>query len=209
MHVTADGIDSNGHESSSLMNLGFVCERWIDTFEYGVAMGKRHLEPTVQPTTAYSGGSVMIWTGISLNGRTALVVVPGNLNGRLYIDEILGPHVVPYLCQMGQNAIFQDDNARPHRARIVDNFLQLNGVQRLEWPPMSPDLSCIEHLWDILGRAVNKHINQHTRLSDLQRLLLPKRAAINISQRQIQRLVNSMRRRLNECGVNLGGYTHY
>ena len=86
--------------------------------------GERHLEPTVQPTTAYNGGSVMIWAGISLKGRTALVVVPGNLNGRRDIDEILRPHVVPYLRQKGQNAIFQDDNARPHCARIVDNFLQ-------------------------------------------------------------------------------------
>ena len=72
---------------------------------------------------------------------------------------------------------------------------------------MSPDLSCIEHLWDNLGRALNKHINQHTPLADLQRLLLQEWAAI--PQRQIQQLVNSMRRRLNECRVNLGGYTHY
>ena len=68
---------------------------------------------------------------------------------------------------------------------------------------MSSDLSCIEHLWDILGQAVNKHINQHTRLADVQRLLLQD------PQRQEQRLVNSMRRRLNECRVNLGGYAHY
>ena len=104
---------------------------------------------------------------------------------------------------MSQNAIFQDDNARPHRARIVVNFLQLNDVQQLEWPLMSPDLSCIEHLWDILGRAVNKHINQHTRLADLQRLLLQEWAAISL--RQIQRLVKQMRKRLNECRMNLGG----
>ena len=136
--------------------------------------GERHFKPTVQPPTAYNSGSV----GISLNGRTALVVVPGNLYGRRYIDETLRPHVVPYLRQMGQNAVFQDDNARPHRARIVDNFLQLNGVQRLEWPPMSPDLSCIEHLWDIFGRAVNNHINQHTRLANLQGLPLQEWAAI-------------------------------
>ena len=167
----------------------------------------RYLEPTVQPTTAYNDGSVMIWAGISLNGRTALAVVPGYLNGQRYIDEILRPHVVPNLRQMGQNVIFHVDNARPHRARIVDNFFQLNVVKRLEWPPMSPDLSCIEHLWDILGGAVNEHINQLIRLADLQRLLLQEWAAI--PQRQIQRLVNSMRRRLNEFIVNLGGYTHY
>ena len=40
VHDTADGIDSNGHKSSSLMNPEFVCERWIDASEYGVAAGR-------------------------------------------------------------------------------------------------------------------------------------------------------------------------
>ena len=55
--------------------------------------------------------------------------------------------------------------------------------------------------------AVHPLINQHKRLADIQRLLLQEWPAI--PQRQIQRLVNSMRRRLNECRVNLGGYTYY
>ena len=105
--------------------------------------GKRHLEQTVQPTTAYRGGSVLIWSGINLNGRTALEIVPGNLNGRRYINKILRPHGVQYLRRMGQDAFFQDNNVRLHRARIVDNFLLLNCVPRLAWPQMSPDLSCI------------------------------------------------------------------
>ena len=41
-------------------------------------------------------------------------------------DEILRPHVVPFLRPVVNNGIFQDDNARPHRARIVDGFLQAN-----------------------------------------------------------------------------------
>ena len=144
----------------------------------------------------------MVWAGISSNGRTPLLVVPGNLTGvgtlMKFIDHMLYSISVRWA---------RDDNARPHRARIVDDFLRQNDVERLEWPPMSPDLSCIEYLWDILGRAVNKRINQQTRLADLQRLLQQEWAVI--PQIQIQRLVNSMRRRLNECHVYRGVYTHY
>ena len=40
VHDTADGNDSYGHESSSLMNPGFVCERWMDASEYDIATGR-------------------------------------------------------------------------------------------------------------------------------------------------------------------------
>ena len=64
--------------------------------------------------------------GLGRNNSTwqDLVIVDGNLNSRRYIDEILRPVVVPYVQNMGQGALFQDDNARPHRARIVDAYLQ-------------------------------------------------------------------------------------
>ena len=149
----------------------------------------------------------MVWAGVTADRRTDLVVVPGILTGQRYIDEILRPHLVPFLCPMGINGIFQDDNARPHRARIVDGFLQANNARRLEWPAMSPDLSCIEHVWDVLGRAVQKRMTEQSTMADLRRFLGEEWQ--RIPQATIRKLVFSSRKRLIKCRDNRGGYTHY
>ena len=82
----------------------------------------------------------MVWAAISATAKMDLVFIDGNLNGQRSIDEVLTPHVLPCLCQMPvADPIFQDDNARPHRARIVDDFYRVNNVNRIDWPAMSPD----------------------------------------------------------------------
>ena len=167
---------------------------------------ERHLELNVQPMTAYNGVSVMVLAGISTN-KTYFFVVPDTPNGHRYINEILRPNVVPYLRQLGPNSIFKDDNARPHRARMVDDFLRQDGVVRMNWPPVSPDLACIAHICGILWRAVNKRITQQPRLADIPGMLRQEWGLK--TQQQLQRLVYSKRRRLTECNVHRGGYTNY
>ncbi|GFX61886.1 transposable element Tcb2 transposase [Trichonephila clavipes] len=49
-------------------------------------------------------------------------------------------------------AVFQQDNARPHVAKTVKSYLDSQKVQLLPWPAYSPDMSPIEHEWDIVGR---------------------------------------------------------
>ncbi|GFU67322.1 uncharacterized protein TNCV_3556481 [Trichonephila clavipes] len=47
-------------------------------------------------------------------------------------------------------AIFQQDNARLHTARVAQDFLR--HFQTLPWPTRSPDLSSVKHVWDQLKR---------------------------------------------------------
>jgi len=75
----------------------------------------------VRQVDRFGGGSVMVWAGITHNFRTELVHIPGNLNAVHYRDDILQRHVLPFLNQ--HNGVFQQDNARPHIARVCRNFL--------------------------------------------------------------------------------------
>ena len=53
----------------------------------------------------------------------------------------------------------------------VDDFLRTRNVNRIDWPAVSPDLSCIEHVWDVLGRAVSVRLELNSTLQDLWRFL--------------------------------------
>ncbi|GFV01157.1 DDE_3 domain-containing protein [Trichonephila clavipes] len=51
-----------------------------------------------------------------------------------------------------QGQFFQHDNARPHRARVAQNFLR--HFNTLPWPARSTDLSPVEHVWNQLKRQM-------------------------------------------------------
>ncbi|GFU54563.1 protein GVQW3 [Trichonephila clavipes] len=55
----------------------------------------------------------------------------GTLTDQLYVDDILRSHVGSFLNGLPR-AIFQQDNARPHTARVVQDFLR--HFQTLSWP---------------------------------------------------------------------------
>ena len=83
--------------------------------------GERYADACVTEVDRYGGGSVMVWGAISFHHRSRLVVVPGNLNGMRYRDEILAPVVVPLMNANRGLTLFQQDNARCHTARTFSS----------------------------------------------------------------------------------------
>ncbi|GFT30248.1 transposable element Tcb2 transposase [Trichonephila clavipes] len=54
----------------------------------------------------------------------------GTVTGLRYRDETLDPYVRPYAAAIGNDFILMDDNARLHRARIVEEYLEDHGLER-------------------------------------------------------------------------------
>ncbi|GFW93699.1 transposable element Tcb2 transposase [Trichonephila clavipes] len=162
--------------------------------------GKRYNSPhTVLRHTARTAG-VMVWGVITYDNRSTLIVMRVSLTGQRYVDDILRPHVGPFLNGL-PGSIFQQDNALPHSERAVQDFLR--HFQTLPWPARSPDLSPVEHVWDRLKRQMSSFHSVH----DLE--LAVQDLWAHLPQDNIRCLINSMPDRVATYIAAGGGPTRY
>ncbi|GFX83819.1 transposable element Tcb2 transposase [Trichonephila clavipes] len=170
--------------------------------------GTRNNPAKGRERSQYRRAGWMVWSGISIGGRTDLHIIRnGTLTGRRYADEILRPHVIPYAGAIGDSFAFQDDIARPHRARLVENMLEAETIQRMEWPACSLDLNPIEHVRDMLGRRIAARPRPPATVRDLEIALLEEWNSI--PQSLIDNLIVSV---ANRCAAVLavrGDHTPY
>ncbi|GFS66495.1 transposable element Tcb2 transposase [Trichonephila clavipes] len=144
---------------------------------------------TVLRHTARTAG-VMVWGAIAYDSRSTLNVTRGTLTGERYVDDILRPHVGPFLNGLPR-AIVQQDNTRPHTARVAQDFLR--HFQTLPWPSRSPDLSPIEHVWYQLKRQIPSCHSVHDLELSVQDLWF------HLPQDNIRCLINLMPDRVAAC----------
>ena len=168
--------------------------------------GELYSDVNVKEHDRYGGGSVMACAAVTLLRHTPLQFIAENLNSQRYVDEVMRPMVLPFLKQIGQGAMFQDDNARPHRGHIANDFVRVNNINRMDWPTSSPALSPIETLWDELDRRTYRD-NPPQIIPQLRHRLAKEWQTI--PQATIRRCVGSMRKRCQKCVNARGGHTSY
>ena len=130
---------------------------------------ERFASPCVQEVESYGGGSVMMWAAISYDSKTELVHALGNLTDVRYRDKILQPHLMHVIDR--QRRLFQQDNARPHTARVTMDYLEQNNINIIPWPSESPYLNPIEHLCDHLDKHVLQRQHPLQALGQLRQML--------------------------------------
>ncbi|GFW90095.1 transposable element Tcb2 transposase [Trichonephila clavipes] len=142
----------------------------------------------------------MVWGAIAYDSRSTLIVMRGTLTGQRYVNDILRPHVGPFLNGL-PGAIFQQDNARPHTARVAQDFLC--HFQTLPWPAFSPDLFPVEHVRDQLKRQIASCHSVHGLELAVQDLWA------HLPQDNITCLINSKPNRVVACIAAGGDPTRY
>ena len=120
--------------------------------------------------------------------------------------QLLSGHLQPYAQALGPDFIFMDDNAPCHRARKVRTWMTQQQITFMEvWPPQSPDLNPIEHVWDLLGRLMDD--KKPKNLRELESRLVEEWK--KISAIEIQKLIATMPDRIQAVLANKGGHTKY
>lgn len=162
--------------------------------------------PTVPKCDRYAP-KVHVYAGINVKGVSDPIIIPPNttVDATVYTEDVL-PSLIAFSKQsLGRNHVFQQDGAKPHTARVTRQWLADSADVGEHmgpdiWPPQSPDLNCIEHLWSVLAERVALH--RPTTRAGLVRALRAEFPVVETAM--CRRLVESMPKRLDEVVARNG-----
>ena len=111
-----------------------------------------------------------VWAATGYTTLITLFRIDGNLNTDREISDILCSVVVPYFRGL-TNATFKQDNARPHVARHVLNFFNIQGIRLLTWSAQFHNLSPIENICSWVPKRLARYLFQANTVDEVSHTL--------------------------------------
>jgi hypothetical protein len=174
------------------------CKRWPATIMVWGAIGMNFRKLVVLPAAKKA-----VLTR-KRRGEVQTVITPaesGALTSPKY-QELCLKTILPHFSRH-PNLIFMQDGAGCHRAEPTMEYLAAQNITLLEnWPPSSPDLNPIEHLWSFLARKVSER--GPADVEELTKYVLEEWN--RVPRAQLNHLVRSFQRRLETCKKKKGGF---
>ncbi|KAG0973914.1 hypothetical protein G6F29_012547 [Rhizopus arrhizus] len=151
----------------------------------------------------------MLWGCLTWYGVRYLSNIKGSVNSDFYIgileDELM--KTIDWYELQKEDIVFQQDNASAHTAKKISKWLENNNITVLRWPPHSPDLNPIENLWSILKRPLLQYEKQPDGMLELWSRI--ENVWESITQKECQKLIESMPKRIKAVYNAKGGRTKY
>jgi len=150
----------------------------------------------------------MVWGCMATNGVGNLTFIPGKMDKEVYQGILeLNLRSSAKKLKLGRKFTFQQDQDPKHTAKTTKSWFINHKIDVMEWPPQSPDLNPIEHLWRVLEIRIRARDRLPKNARELQEALAEEWE--NISPDDTSKLVKSMQKRCMAVIAAKGGHTKY
>ena len=172
-------------------------------------------QTTVRLRRQQGGGGVLFWAAI----YKSHLVGPFRVNDGVKMDstyycQLLKDKLLPFLRSLStserRQVVFMQDNAPSHASNLTKRFLDennLSGSSLMVWPPSSPDLNPIENYWSVFKQKLYIGGKQYRNNDELWAAICETFAKMDRSL--IEKLINSMDKRLEEVLTKQGNYIRH
>lgn len=191
-------------DETKVNRLGSDGRQWVWK-KPGASLKSQHVQGTVK----FGGGSLMLWGCMTARGVGFACRIDGGMDSALYC-QILGDEFLQTLEYYGlekDQIVFQQDNDPKHTSAMAKRWFADNGIEVLDWPPQSPDLNPIEHLWWHLKKRLNSYENEPASIHELWGRAEKEWNDIPVAE--CVKLIDSMVGRVAAVFKAGGGYTDY